>query len=370
MPIHELIEKATVADVTRLLRLLIEAGLELNSPASVDSRGFTPIHRVLMWKNQEFEPLFSLMARAGAKLDVSVLYYKDDCVKVYGDKPRTLISQAALQGSLWALQEIKALDPYKIQPDWNDAVISAARADHLDVVQYLLEHLDLDPGYGSGESALASASSQGHTRIVEYLLKSHRARVNIEALDSHNTSLYHACRNGFSEIVQLLLEHGADPHRSGTEIPWGSVTCASPLEIASSKGHALAVQHILRTQLSPSGRDTCGEALYRACRGGHVEASRVLLAHDADPNWSIGFRKGNWSCLHAAVKSGNKGIVELLLEHGATVTVRTVPVFSGGRPMGNTPIKIAEENGHREIVTMLIAAKTLDRAKRTIGEKT
>lgn len=70
-------------------------------------------------------------------------------------------------------------------------------------------------------------------------------------LDSSRVSpLSYASREGYAHIVQLLLEHGADPN-----IP---------------------------EELAPHGR-----ALFEACGGNHYEVAEILLRHGANPNAGV-----------------------------------------------------------------------------------
>ncbi|CAG0910911.1 unnamed protein product, partial [Cyprideis torosa] len=56
--------------------------------------------------------------------------------------------------------------------------------------------------------ALYEAAQHGHTDIVELLIK-HGADVNILST-SGNTPLIVACTNGHADVVRVLLKHGAN----------------------------------------------------------------------------------------------------------------------------------------------------------------
>ena len=59
-----------------------------------------------------------------------------------------------------------------------------------------------------GETALMKASQNGHKEIVEILLEN-GADVNVKNRDNW-TALMWASWNGYKEIVEILLENGAD----------------------------------------------------------------------------------------------------------------------------------------------------------------
>jgi ankyrin repeat protein len=58
------------------------------------------------------------------------------------------------------------------------------------------------------ENALHLAARNGHTAVIEALLK---AGADINALEgSHSTALMYAAYYGRIDVVKILLEHGAD----------------------------------------------------------------------------------------------------------------------------------------------------------------
>src|SRR5262249_17162957 len=102
--------------------------------------------------------------------------------------------------------------------------------------------------------------------------------------------LSYASRSGYTHIVRLLLDHGADPNR--------------PEEAA------------------PNGR-----ALFEACCGNHLEVARLLLEHGANPNAGT---DSNGCCLTICeVCHGEraKALQNLLRRHGACLPfyVMSVP---------------------------------------------
>ena len=87
-----------------------------------------------------------------------------------------------------------------------------------------------------------------------------------------------------------------------------------------------------------------------------LEVMKVLLEHGADPNGGQDVMYGRQSPLHFAAKNGQIELVKLLLKYPVKISTRTFPVFSGSL-LGDTPITIAKENGHMDIVGLLQAAK-------------
>lgn len=86
---------------------------------------------------------------------------------------------------------------------------------HYELAKYLiLSKKDVDQineFNGSGNTPLNIAADRGKLEIVELLLQN-GADPNLGHLDDGWTSLMHASCNGYKEIVSLLLEYGADQH--------------------------------------------------------------------------------------------------------------------------------------------------------------
>lgn len=125
---------------------------------------------------------------------------------------------------------------------WGNALYAAASKEHSEnqtlIAELLVRHgADLNARVGHCGTALAAAASTGQEEVVKLLL-SHGADVNVEddeMLPSfvpsndrepsprreenckpgpvHVSPLYHACLNGYLDIAEALLDHGADPNR-------------------------------------------------------------------------------------------------------------------------------------------------------------
>jgi ankyrin repeat protein len=126
------------------------------------------------------------------------------------------------------------------------------------------------------------ASRSGDIQAVRRLL-AYGARVNLRT-KSGGTALMDAASGGKSAIIQLLLEHKADPDVTITD--------------------------------KNDGRT----ALMFAVSEGHVEAVRLLLEHGASVN--IADRYDHWNALTCAVNQQDITMVTLLLAHGADARIR------------------------------------------------
>ncbi|CAH8664748.1 unnamed protein product [Dicrocoelium dendriticum] len=223
------------------------------------------------------------------------------------------------------------------------------------------------------DTALSIACSHGMFEIVEELLnrganKEHR---NI----SDYTPLSLAASGGHVEVIQLLLRHGAEINsRTGSKLG------ISPLMLASMNGHTNAVRLLLEhgSDINAHIETNRNTALTLACfqgrhavvsllverkaniehraktgltplmeaaSGDYVDVGVILLEHGADVN-AAPVPSSRDTALTIAADKGNVKFVNLLLEKGAIVEARN--------KKGATSLWLASNGGHLEVVQSLI----------------
>lgn len=170
--------------------------------------------------------------------------------------------------------------------------------------------------------------------------------VNQRSSTDGRTLLANAALEGSENIVEFLLNHGADPLLSDHQ-------GQTPLTLASRQGHVrvLAVLlHWARMQdkevalkLTEHVDSDGWTGLRSASWGGHTEALRLLLDAGADVD---GCDSEGRTALRAAAWGGHEEIVRILLQYGASVN----KADSNGR----TPLIAAAYMGHQEAVEILL----------------
>lgn len=207
------------------------------------------------------------------------------------------------------------------------------------------------------------AASSGHTEMVRLLLD-HGAGmdllvaavigdidatnrlleededVNVRDADM-NTPLHFACREGHEAVVKALILRGADVSAKGDFglTPMQHALAKSPF--SPSKGSAAEYVSVIRHLLGAGAEGTT----HVAAALGDVALLKDLLARDVDMN-AAGDGYWNRSPLHYAADFGQLEAVNLLIEGGASLNRNDMS--------WRTPLDLAEEAGHRHVVDMLL----------------
>ncbi len=151
------------------------------------------------------------------------------------------------------------------------------------------------------------------------------------------TALHQAVQLGLVDIVQLLLERGADPNlRDGDG--------DSPLHLAILNHHAQIIRQLLNQGADPNAINDDGNTpLLLASESGDRHIVRLLLDKGADPNLRD---KSDNSVLHLAIGKGYEPVVAMLLNQEADPNAINDD--------GNTPLLLASESGYQHIVGLLL----------------
>ena len=139
--------------------------------------------------------------------------------------------------------------------------------------------------------------------------------VNKEGDSYPSTPLTYAIRNGNFQIIQLLVENGAN---TNTEPIQG----LSPLNEAILRGDVLIVNYLLEhgAEVSPKGnpRNALQPIEYATRLSRCKEIIEALLKYGADVNSAV---SGTGTPLYGAIAHKNYEVVRCLLEHGADISL-------------------------------------------------
>jgi len=153
-----------------------------------------------------------------------------------------------------------------------------------------------------------------------------------------HSPLYFAVLSGKRDVVDLLLDNGANPDAEG-------VGQTSPLYAAAGQGDLQMVKDLIAAGANPAKERRGGDTpLSAAAESGNPEVVKLLLAKGANPNATLS-NSANTALCNACIK-GNIASVQALLDAGAKVDVRG---FSG-----RTPLHFAVVNGNYGVAKLLL----------------
>ena len=187
------------------------------------------------------------------------------------------------------------------------------------------------------QTSLHVAAQNGCLEVVDLLLE---AGADKEICDMYGrTPLHWAAYCGHLEIVRFLLQSGADKDKCDTD-------GTPPLHYASEQGQLEVVRLLLE---SGAEKDSCGiqgrTPLHFAVTCNQLEVARLLLEAGADKDK---FDFEGQTALHISSQLNHLELARLLLQTGADK--------DKSDNQRATPLHFAAENGHLEVVRLLLVA--------------
>lgn len=252
------------------------------------------------------------------------------------------------------------------------ALMLAAQSGRINIVQQLLQHETKDNSQEIERTkALTIASRAGHLNIVKLLLdfgvhpevKSLQQLARDEAFDilqlllehgadpndkddCHNTVLHRAAQKGGEKMVELLLIHGGNPEL-------GDADGKTPFHYSCARADTTVMKAFLKHGVSLSLADESGRTgLHYASLSRNEEAVRLLLDHGADIEART---RRNETPLQLAAQRGGHTVVECLLKYGADITSQN--------KFGRTALHFAASRGNKEVLEILLARSADPRIK-------
>lgn len=194
------------------------------------------------------------------------------------------------------------------------------KGDYKKVSKFLDSGVDIDKKYISSYSDLLEFSPleksvfTGNTKMVKILLQA-GADPSVKSLYSQKSPLHYALEENYTEIVELLIENGADialEDFNGETPIYGAIENKSYnlVKILIEKG--TDVNYVAPEYYSP---------LRLACRKSTIEIVQLLIDAGADVNYVSS--NGKLTALSDAIISNSKDKIELLLKSGAQIDLIT-----------------------------------------------
>ena len=236
----------------------------------------------------------------------------------------------------------------------------------------------------TGWSPLCVSSAKGHLKITSILLE-HHARVDVFDLEG-KSSLHLAAEFGSIDCCKILIDNNAFVN-SRTKNGW------TALHFAAHKGHQNLVKEFISKFDATIDAPTMKKQtpLHLSALAGELEVSKLLvdlgasmdsadesgqkpihLASQADkpdiillflgarPSLVSSATKDGSTCAHIAAKKGSAMVIKELMKFD-----KAVVLSARNKITDSTPLHIATEGGHVEVVKLLLnaGASTLDENK-------
>lgn len=164
---------------------------------------------------------------------------------------------------------------------------------------------------------------------------------------SNTDSLYfslisYAAYSGFKDIVELLVEAGADVNARGRGISVGYAALVYAVDKGCKDTVELLIKSGANVNAIGEGKNT---ALMVAVEKGHKDIAELLIKAGADVNKT---NRGDYTALMYAAEKGHKDIARMLIETGADLNAKD--------RHGSTALMYAD----KDIAEMLIKTKNVD----------
>ncbi|XP_067661916.1 putative ankyrin repeat protein RF_0381 [Haliotis asinina] len=218
-------------------------------------------------------------------------------------------------------------------------IMMARRCKHREVVELLLsKRADGSLRYYNHINMLLSACREGDVEVVKFVLSQ-----NIVDVDSRGhrkkTPVLLAAEYGHKEVVELLVENGAD-------LSLAYASGSNSLHVACSRGRLKVVKYIISQNIVDINCRGLGKktAAMFAAACGHKEVVELLFENGADLSLACGTGS---NILHSACSRGRLEVVKYILSQNI------VDINSRGGSK-KTPAMTAAQYGHKEVVELLV----------------
>lgn len=328
-----------------VLKVLLKAGGDINV---LDTFGQTPLHK-LMFNTQELptdllrafldngadvniddkqsqRPLYEVCTvgntdAAKIMLDYGADVHDDD---IYG---QTAVHIAAAYGHL---EIVKLLTERGANLDLGDKhgctpLFLACSEGNLEMARFLFqtmrdqEHKNVNTAMNDGRTPLSKAAGRGHVEIVKMLLEEVDAgfAVNAQETVQRRTALHWAAYNGRTEVVDVLLQNGANATIEDSKGKTALALCGQGWAKDKSGDRVPIIVALVDHDRETAAKDT--ELMATAAIKGSTKVIEKLLDARAHPSKQD---EHGWTPLQLAKQYGNTDAATLLAKRGAEVGSR------------------------------------------------
>ena len=194
------------------------------------------------------------------------------------------------------------VDEDNVDEDNGEPLRTAAKSGNFSAVEYLIQvcHAEVDGPDTHGATALLFACMESHLDIVDILLD-FGADVNVCA---EETPLTAACRNGQQQIVNRLLK---DEDEISTILNTENKLGVTPVQMAVNKGHTALAKNLIKKGATLPFKNVSFHTLCQLDDTGKVDAFLKACTDHQTADEKV---------LSTVVKANNSKLLDLLLTNG------------------------------------------------------
>ncbi|KAI9340187.1 ankyrin repeat-containing domain protein [Zopfochytrium polystomum] len=321
-----------------MVRLLVQQGASLNSQALW---GMSSLHIACVSGRVD---VVEYLAMNGADIHATT------------NDGRSPFMVACAKGNVNVARTLLKLGAKVASSEFNGLLSAAARSASLETVQFLFQRCiasDSSMGYSATKIALNNAlyyaAKCGNLDIAQWL----NSYVDVNDRRAFRTEevicpLEAACEGDHLDIMDFLLDQGWERSKSDDLLRaaaiWGSVEIVELL-LSRESLHCICggaeVNHAMREVNGGNIVVQCAALLF-AVRNGNIGVVQVLLDYGA---WVDSKDDDGRTALHNACDYGRAGIAQVLLMAGADINARTLTNL--------TPMDYAIVKEHEDVVEVL-----------------
>ncbi|XP_037903075.1 serine/threonine-protein phosphatase 6 regulatory ankyrin repeat subunit A isoform X2 [Hermetia illucens] len=263
----------------------------------------------------------------------------------------TVFHYCAMTGNNDVLMEmITHMNPTDIQKalnrqssiGWTPLLIACYRG-HMELVNNLLaNHARVDVFDTEGRSALHLAAEKGYLQVCDALL-TNKAFINSKSRVGR-TALHLAAMNGYTHLVKFLIRD----HNAVIDIL--TLKKQTPLHLAAASGQMEVCQLLLELGANIDATDDLGQKpIHVAAQNNYSEVAKLFLQQH--PSLVNATSKDGNTCAHIAAMQGSVKVIEELMKFD-----RTGVISARNKLTDATPLQLAAEGGHADVVKALVRA--------------
>ncbi|CAH0581126.1 unnamed protein product [Chrysodeixis includens] len=225
---------------------------------------------------------------------------------------------------------------------WTPLLIACHRG-HMELVSTLLSnHARVDVFDTEGRSALHLAAEHGFLQVCDALL-TNKAFINSKARNGR-TALHLAAMNGYAHLVKFLIRD----HNAMIDVL--TLKKQTPLHLAAASGQIEVCKLLLELGANIDATDELGQKpIHAAAQNNYNEVVQLFLQQH--PNLVMATTKDGNTCAHIAAIQGSVKVIEELMKFD-----RTGVISARNKLNDSTPLQLAAEGGHADVVRVLVRA--------------